>query len=130
VESQFTTSAHASIVPTHGSKSSRFNLYSQPQPAEPDHTSTVSPTTSSLHSSSTRSEGKSKLNFSDDDIPLALLKKTRYESLESTGSLYSLKMVALSLTKLQDSPFPRGPIQAFWASPLYGNHGKKWEALP
>lgn len=138
MESHYTVSALTSKVPhlsPYRSKHPRFCPYSWPQPTELALASTISPAkvliiklpgTSSLNPSSTRGKGKSKLNFSnDDDILLALLKKSRYESFESIGSLSNLEMVALSFMELQDSPPLRGPIQAFMASLLYGNHGQK-----
>lgn len=77
-----------------------------------------------------RGKGKSKIVITDDDIPLALMKKSRHGYHDSTGFLSSLEMAALSLTELQFSTPNRGPVQSFMASPLYGNHGQIWETLP
>jgi hypothetical protein len=43
-----------------------------------------------------RGKGKSKITLSNDDIPLALLKKSLYGYLDSTGFLSSLEMAAFS----------------------------------
>jgi hypothetical protein len=65
-----------------------------------------------------------------DDIPLAQLKKSRYEDTTSLDSLSPLEIVAYSLTQLHHvAPF-KGPVQDFTERPLQDLQGRLSGFLP
>lgn len=72
---------------------------------------------------STRAKGKAKLSLSEDDTPIAFLKKQRFIPSTSLDSLSSMENATLSLTELKNAFPPRGPVTAFMASPLHDTHG-------
>ncbi|KAE7997367.1 hypothetical protein FH972_002008 [Carpinus fangiana] len=60
----------------------------------------------------------------DDDIPLAKLKKSRYEESVFSDSLSPLEIAAYSLTQLQNVAPSNGPVQDFMAQPLQQFQGR------
>jgi hypothetical protein len=67
-----------------------------------------------------KSKGKHKMNFDDDEVPLALLKRQRLSSTEYTSPLSDTEAAAISLTNLQHAYPIRGPVYDFLNSPLLG----------
>jgi hypothetical protein len=65
-----------------------------------------------------------------DDIPLAQLKKSRYEDTASLDSLSPLEIVAYSLTQLQHAAPFKGPVQDFTERPLQDLQGRLSGFLP
>jgi hypothetical protein len=70
-----------------------------------------------------KGNGKSKLIFDNDDVPLAQLKKQRCGQKTPTTSLFGIEMASLSITKLQNATPIKGPIYNFLNNPLLGTLG-------
>jgi hypothetical protein len=66
----------------------------------------------------------------DDDIPLAKLKKSRYEDPVFIDSLSQLELAAYSLTQLQHAAPSVGPVQEFMKQPLHRFQGQLSGFLP
>ncbi|KAE8099135.1 hypothetical protein FH972_017139 [Carpinus fangiana] len=94
----------------------------------PRYVSTV--TTPSLVSQ-TRGKGKMKwVDDEDDHIPLAKLKKSRYEDPVYLDSLSQLELAAYALTQLQHTAPSIGPVQDFMEQPLHRFQGQLSGFLP
>jgi hypothetical protein len=86
-------------------------------PPQSSPTSTISYT---LPAIILKSKGKNKMNFDDDEVPLALLKKQRSSSTDHTSPLSDIEVAAISLTNLQHAYPIRGPVYDFLNVPLLG----------
>jgi hypothetical protein len=80
-------------------------------------TSTISYTLPAIIS---KSKGKNKMTFDDDEVPLALLKKQRSSSTDYSSPLSDIEVAAISLTNLQHATPIRGPVYDFLNTPLLG----------
>ena len=69
-------------------------------------------------------KGKSKQFLDDDEIPLAQLKKMKYETPVPDTSILDIERAALSLTKLHGDAYFKGPVHQFLTSPLLNSHGQ------
>jgi hypothetical protein len=67
-----------------------------------------------------KSKGKTKMSYDDDDVPLALLKKQRLDSTDYYSPLSDVEVAAISLTNLQHATPIRGPVYDFLNTPLLG----------
>jgi hypothetical protein len=117
----------AKINPSSPTAQSSPPTQSSPSPPEkppyatlPKATAVDSALGQSYHS---RDKGKSKWHDEDDFIPLAQLKRSRFEDTPSVDSLSSLEIAAYSLTQLQHAKLIFGSVQAFMASPLQVSRG-------
>jgi hypothetical protein len=106
-----------------------FPPTSSPSPA----TTQTSPLSFEIPDIISRGKGKSKLVLVEDDIPLVNMKKHKSGQLVSDGSFSDstdIDRAALSLTKLRDDPFFKGPVHTFQTSSLLDDHGKVVDFMP
>jgi hypothetical protein len=67
-----------------------------------------------------KSKGKNKMTYDDDDVPLAHLKKQRLSSTNYSSPLFDIEVVAISLTNLQHATPIKGLVYDFLNTPLLG----------
>jgi hypothetical protein len=104
-------------LPQHHKKpfSARASMESFSPQSSPN--STISYTLPAIIS---KSKGKTKMSYDDDDVPLALLKKQRLDSTDYYSPLSDVEVAAISLTNLQHATPIRGPVYDFLNTPLLG----------
>jgi hypothetical protein len=93
-------------------------------------TSTQSTISYTIYAIISKGKGNSKLDFDDDDVPLALLKKQKCGYIDSSSPLSDIEVAAISLTNLQHATLIRSSVYDFLNTPLLGTPKGPNEMMP